>query len=95
MAGSTLANMEMITNSNWFLGEDGYYYYNGTLIEQGKVGLCSHVVVGEGSRLQSNKKYIMTVLVEALDADLDVETVWGVNPLNIPQTFDNVGEEAI
>lgn len=80
MESSTIAKMSMNTNTNWYLGDDGYYYYRDELIEQGKASVCSGIVIGQDSMLCGEKSYVVTILVESLDSSLDVETIWGLNP---------------
>ena len=82
MSDNAIANMSLVTNENWaYNPEDGYYYYNDKLIAQGKIGLATHVVIGEGSSLSGDKKYIMTVLVESLDAQKDIADYWGYSQI--------------
>ncbi len=81
MSDNAIADMQFVTSNNWTKGDDGYYYFNEKLIPQGKIGLCSSLVIGDGSHLRGNKNYIMTIAVEGLDANADVEGLWGVNPL--------------
>ncbi len=80
MSDNTVANMGLVTNEHWALNEDGYYYYDEEVIAQSKVNLASYVVLGE-QQLCGEKKYIMTVIVEALDSTLDYKTIWKVDPL--------------
>ncbi len=80
MSDNAIADMQFITSSNWTKADDGYYYFNEKLISQGKIGLCSALVIGEGSHLRGDRNYIMTVAVEGLDGNADVEGLWGFNP---------------
>lgn len=82
MSDNAIANMALVTNENWVYNqEDGYYYFNDKLLPQGKVGLATHVVIGEGSNLSGDKKYIMTVLVESLDGEKDISEYWGYSQI--------------
>lgn len=83
MENSTIASMSLISTSNWTLAEDGYYYYNDLLVEKGKTGLCSHVIVDDDGVLRGNKNYIMTVLVESLSQDCVPMDIWSENPLSV------------
>ena len=83
MTDSNLADIQFITSEHWVKGDDGYYYFTDEVLAQSKVNICSHVVISENSTLASEKSYIMTVLVEALDSSLDSKSVWGVNPLEL------------
>ena len=75
-------DMEIVESINWTYNiNDGYYYFNSLLTASNKVTLCSYVMAGEDSHLHSRTKYIFTVLVEALDESLDVNQIWGHNPI--------------
>ncbi len=74
--------MDMVETVNWQFDEnDGYYYFNDVLTKQNKVALCSHVIIDENASLQTNTKYIVTIVVEALGQDQDVLKIWGKNPI--------------
>ncbi len=74
--------MNMVETVNWVYDEgDGYYYFNDLLTMQNKVALCSHIVIDKDTHLQTNTKYIFTVVVEALSQDQDVVKIWGKNPI--------------
>ncbi len=81
MANSSTADMQFVTSNNWAKGDDGYYYYKEKLISQGKIGLCSSIIIGEGSHLRGDRTYIMTIAVEGLDGNTNVKEHWGNNPL--------------
>ncbi len=83
MADSSLATMSLVTSNNWVYNEDGYYYFTDELISQGKANLASHIVMDENSALCGEKNYIMTILVESVDTTLQVQDIWGINPLDL------------
>lgn len=87
MSDNSISDMALAGNSNWNKADDGYYYFNDKLVYQGKVGLCSHVEVGEESKLCGALNYILTILVESLDENLDVEKVWGVDPIKLAENL--------
>ena len=67
---------------NWnYNSLDGYYYLADPIAPQSKVGFCSHIFADENLRLQSNEKYIITILFECLDDGQNVENLWGNNTL--------------
>ena len=66
---------------NWLSNEDGYFYFNNLLKSGEKVSLCSSIIVPEDSNLNTNKKYILTVMFEGLSQNQDVEAFWGINPI--------------
>lgn len=73
--------MNMVETVNWLYNEnDGYFYFNSLLTPQNKVALCSYVFVDEDTNLHTDTKYIVTILIESLSSNQDVEKVWGNNP---------------
>ncbi len=75
-------DMGMVETINWnFNDKDGYYYFDGTLLKQEKVTLCSHVFIDENTCLSTNKKYIVTIVVEALKDDVDLQKIWPLNTI--------------
>ena len=75
--------MDMIETANWNFDEtDGYYYFNDLLSMQNKIALCSHIVIDKETQLQTNTKYILSIVVEALGEDQDVIKIWGKNPID-------------
>lgn len=78
--GNESIRMELRETVNWVLREDGYYYFKDKLTAQGKVGICSHVVISPDSEFRGDRSYIMTILFESLDATLDPELYWGFKP---------------
>lgn len=76
--------MNLVETVNWTYNEkDGYYYFNEVLTPQNKVALCSYVFIDEETQLQTNTKYIVTILAEAIDENQDVERIWNHNPIQI------------
>lgn len=70
---------------NWTYRDDGYYYFDAILSPESKANLCSSIIIGETSEFDSTKNYILNVTFETLEEGLDVEKIWGVNPV----TFEN------
>ena len=74
--------LQLKETTNWLYNEnDGYYYLLTTLSAQNKVALCSHIYTSDRYNLQSGKKYIISFVFESLDVDQDVDTIWGINPV--------------
>ena len=73
--------MNMVETVNWTYKEDGYYYFNNLLTPQNKVALCSYVFIDEETDLQTNTKYIVSIIIESLDSTQQVEQIWGNNPI--------------
>lgn len=59
-------------------GADNYFYYTDTLAGGNKTTFCSYLVIPEDSELLSKEKYVLSVVVENLDASLDVEQIWNM-----------------
>lgn len=74
--------IDIVQTVNWQYDEvDGYYYFTDLLSPNDKVALCSHLLITEGTNLNTGKKYIVTFVVEAIDEGVNVVSVWGKNPL--------------
>lgn len=73
--------MNMVETANWTYQEDGYYYFNEKLTPQNKVAICSFVFIDEDTDLQTNTKYIVTMIVESLDENQNVTQIWNYNPI--------------
>ncbi len=81
-SGNQTLKMDLDETVNWSYNEgDGYYYFNDLLTMQNKVALCSHIMINEATHLQTNTKYIVTVLAEAVEENQDIEALWGNNPI--------------
>ncbi len=77
-----ILKMDMVETVNWEYDQaDGYYYFTDLLTMQNKVALCSHLIIDNETHLQTNTKYIFTIVVEALEEDQDVVKIWGKNPI--------------
>lgn len=74
--------MDMVETVNWIYDEsDNYYYFDDLLAVNNKVALCSHLIIDEETHLQTDTKYIVSIVVEALGKDEDVVRLWGKNPI--------------
>lgn len=74
-------DMDIVETINWTKKQDGYYYYNDLLNVDASSSLCSYVIVGSEGKFSSKKKYILNVVFESLSSSQDVESIWGVNPI--------------
>lgn len=75
-----VVNLNVDLSPNWKYNlQDGYYYFNGGLSPQGRTLLASNIIIDENDDLVSNKKYIMTLLVEGFSEKEDAERVWKVD----------------
>ncbi len=75
-------DMDIVETINWTYNEDdGYYYFNDLLSVDAKAALCSYVIIGQESTFSGHNKYILSIVFESLSQSLDVESIWGINPL--------------
>ena len=76
--------MGLVETVNWTYNQnDGYYYFNEVLAKQDKASLCSHIFIDEETSLQSNVKYIVTIVVESLGEGVDIQEIWPLNSIKI------------
>lgn len=68
-----LTTVDFVANENFLKATDGYFYLNGALAGGNKVTFCDYVVMP--ANLDSKEKYILTIVVENIDASL--ENIWG------------------
>lgn len=72
-------NVNAQISSNWKYNlQDGYYYYNGSLSPQNKATFASDLILDENGDLYSDKKYILTFLVESLADKTQAENLWEI-----------------
>ena len=71
------AKLEFVTSEKFSLEDDGYYYYDGTILGGDKVTFCEYIKIPADVKLDSNKKYILTIVVECLDSTQDISAIWG------------------
>lgn len=65
---------KLTVNSNWIVGDDGYYYYKNKVIPADNIELCSRVELPLGFSVenQSKNKHILVVTVETLLDNYDI-----------------------
>lgn len=68
-----------VTSENFTLEDDGYYYYNNVLQGGDKVTFCEKIRLPETSFFDAEKRYVFTISVETLDAELDANSIWKNN----------------
>ena len=54
-----------------------YYYFDEPLESQNKISVASYVKLLNDEFYDSHKSYILTIIVEGLDANLDRQQIWG------------------
>lgn len=77
---------KLTVNSNWIVGDDGYYYYKNKVIPADNIELCSRVELPLGFSVenQSKNKHILVVTVETL---LDNYNVISNSWINAPSSW--------
>ena len=74
-------NMDIVETINWTYNEsDGYYYFNELLPKDSKATLCSYVIIDDNNFLTRNR-YILNFVFESLSSNEDVDSFWGINPI--------------
>lgn len=81
----TVTSIDFVTTDYFTKGTDNYFYYTDTLAGGNKTTFCSYLVIPEDSELISKEKYVLSVIVENLDASFDVDTIW-----NLQENIENV-----
>lgn len=71
-------NFDFITTNHFARGLDGYYYFDDVLQGGSKLTFSNFIVMPEDSDFRSQEKYVLSVIVETLDASLDVDNIWVV-----------------
>lgn len=77
--GGTL-DVTPIIDSNWIVGEDGYYYYIFKLNKGEKITLSNGYILPNFNANQ-DKLYIVNISCETLTDNLDFATIWATAPL--------------
>lgn len=70
---------KLIVNSNWIVGDDGYYYYKNMVVPADTFELCGRVELPLGFSVEnkSENKHVLVVTVETLPNNYDlIERVW-------------------
>ena len=65
---------DFVTTSHFEKAEDGYYYYDETLSIGNKITFSNYCIIPQNN-LESGKKYILTVIVETIEATKS-EEIW-------------------
>ena len=72
-------DVDIVETINWkFNSDDGYYYFDDVLQGGSKLTFSNFIVMPEDSDFRSQEKYVLSVIVETLDASLDVDNMWVV-----------------
>lgn len=68
--------IEVGISEHWTQNNE-YYYFDQPLLQANKVALGTYVRLSEDEYYNSEKSYVLTIVVEALDASLDRQQIWG------------------
>lgn len=71
-----LSELKFITTDHFEQADDGYYYYDDILRGGNKITFCNFVEFPRNAEFSSNEKYILTVVVETLEENIDYQNVW-------------------
>ena len=79
---ATTTDITATTSDQWVLGEDGYYYYNGSVNATDTLDFCSAITVPKSlTNTSANKVYTVTFQVEAIQyANGAASEVWTTAP---------------
>ncbi len=74
-----ILNVTPIIDSNWIVGEDGYYYYIFKLNKGEKITLSNGYILPSFNANQ-DKLYVVNIACETLTDNLDYATIWATAP---------------
>ena len=79
---ATTTDITAVTSTNWVLGEDGYYYYNGKMTASESKDFITSITVPKSlTNASANKTYVITVQIEAIQyANGAAAEVWTTAP---------------
>lgn len=72
-------NLDIVTTDDFVYGDDGYFYLNNILSAGNKVTFSKFIVMPKDAKFDSSKKYILSIIVENLDATFDIDKIWEIN----------------
>lgn len=86
---ATTTDITATTSDKWTLGEDGYYYYNGSVEATNTVDFCTAITVPKSlTNTSANKVYTVTFQVEAIQyANGAASEVWTTAPEKWTTTY--------
>lgn len=84
------------TTDSWVTGEDGYYYYNGTVTANASIDFITSITVPTSlTNDDANKMFTVNVIVETIQqANNAANSVWTTAPQDWLETYSPVAEEA-
>lgn len=75
--------LDFVTTDDFVKGNDNYFYLTPDLLAGNKITFSKYIVLPEDSVFDSSKKYILSIIVENLDATLDVSNIWQMPEENV------------
>lgn len=69
-------NLEVGISDHW-TQENEYYYFDEPLLQSNKIAFATYIKLLDDEYYNSNKSYVVTIIVEALDVSLDKTEIWG------------------
>ena len=76
--GKSVNEINFFTKNGFTLEQDGYYYFNSTLVGGDKVVFCDGFELKQMKDLIEDKM-VVTIIVECLDESQDVNSLWKKN----------------
>ena len=70
--------LDFVVGQDFDKASDGYYYYGKELQGGSKITFSNYIVLPESAKLSSKEKYVVSVIVENLNAEFDVNTIWNL-----------------
>lgn len=74
--GESDESFDFITTEHFEKGVDGYYYFDGLLLGGEKISFCNYLKYPLKSDFEPDKKYILAIVVETLDSEVEIEKIW-------------------
>lgn len=69
-------DLELNVSDFWIKDADGYYYYKDKVTAKETISLTDKIKLSDLYVFNSSERYIINILVESLDSDLDVNSIW-------------------
>ncbi len=75
--GEDGVEFDFVTTPHFEKAEAGYYYFDETLKGGNKITFCNYLKFPKNSKMAGDEKYVLSVVVETLEKEFDVEKIWG------------------
>ena len=74
-----LQSIKLKTTEKFVSMDDGYYYFIDEVLTSQTIGLSSALILGEDCVLSNDFRYIVSIIVEGVSTNIDMESIWGIN----------------